>query len=388
MSRTGHVKGLRLHVAAALLGVCLAGCDRDPDDTYAALRGESLNGVSALVQLLRDSGRTTNTRSQLGPRMIGRHDVAVVFADSFSAPSDEARAVLDRFLAAPGDQTVVFAIRDSDAAVDYWRAVAAYPGLAADKAKTARRNFARADGDLKRATLEKVEAGATPLDYALDSRAEPAATPTKVLGADSGHPPLLAHWPRARRFRPPPNALPVWTMEGESLLVEREQVSVGGSSVPSRDRTLILASAAPLLNAGLVDPGNRRLAQALVDLLPAGCRVVVVGSSRVRTEREERDDETSTWRLLAIQPNPWIAAQALLAMILFCWWKAPIFGRPRREERGRPEDFGHHVDALAALLRRSGDEAFTRGRVEAWRRSGDGRRAESVEIEDGTRRRQ
>lgn len=383
MSRTSHVESFRLHVVAVLLGVCLTGCDREPDDTYGALRGESLNGVSALVQLLRDSGRTTNTRTLLGPRMVGRHDVAIVFTDSFSAPGDDARGLLDRFLAAPGDQTVVFVIRDSDAAIDYWRAVAAHPGLAADKVATAQRNLAEADGNLKRAAMETVEAGAAPLDYALDNRPKPAPTPATVLGADSDGPPLLAHWPRARLFKPPPAARPLWTAGGEPLLVDRTRESGGGSSAPAYDRTLILASAAPLLNAGLLDSGNRRLAQAIVALLPAGCRVVVVGSARVRTEREE-DDEPSTWRLLTIQPNPWVAAQALLAMILFCWWKAPIFGRPRREERGRPEEFGHHVDALAALLRRSGDDAFARGRVEAWRRSGDGRPAEAVEIEDRT----
>lgn len=350
-------------VVPLLLVACAAGCDRDPETTYGTVRGESLNGVSAFVQLLRDSGRRTTTRRWLGERMIGRHDVAIVIADDSPAPLEEPRGLLERFLAAPGGQTVVFVIRNSDAAIDYWRTVADFPGLAKDKAATARRNLADADHLLRKQVGPPFAAGTEPLAYGLAARTEPRTLPVEVRPTGTATEPVSARWPRRHRLDPPPGGTSLWSGNGEPLLVERQTAS--------GDRTLLLASAAPLLNGGLVDPGNRRLAGDLVALLPADCRVVVVGSAQVRPDREERDLQPSMWRLVTVQPNPWIALQTLLAIGLFCWWKSPVFGRPRRETAGRPQDFSHHVTALAALLRRSRDEAFVDRRLDAWRRPGE-----------------
>ena len=345
-------------LAAVLLVALAAGCDRDPDTRYGTVRGESLNGVSAFVQLLRDAGHRTTTRRWLAERIVGRHDAAIVFADGFTAPEEETRRLLERFLAADGDQTVIFVARDSDAAIDYWQTVAAAPGLAADKAATARARHRSAVAELRVETQPTFAAGKTDLAYGLAAREQPLPAPIEVEVSGAAAAPIVARWDQRRRLEPPRGMRPLWTHAGEPLLV----VSRG------RDRTLLLASAAPLLNGGLVDPGNRRLAAALVAELPAAARVVVVGSARIRAASEDDEAGPSPWRLLAVQPHPWIFAQAVAAIVLFCWWRAPIFGRPRREEAGRPLDFGHHVDALGSLLRKSGDEAFARARLEAWRR--------------------
>jgi uncharacterized membrane protein len=377
----------RLALAALLLVVaCAAGCDRDPETRYGTVRGESLNGVSAFVQLLRDTGLRTGTRRFLSERIVGRADVAIVFAAGFGSPDEEARALLGRFLAAPGDQTLVFVARDSDAAIDYWQTVAAMPGLEPAKAGQARARQREAAVELRanvKETFTVADAAAEDdtaagLAFGLAARPGPVAPPINVEAKTSAGPVrLMARWPLARVLEPPPGAKPLWSHDGEPLLVESpallaqdvngSRAQVGGAG---GDRTLVLASAAPLLNGGLVDPGNRRLAAALVGLLPPESRVVVVGSARVRPSEEE-ETTPSTWRLLAIQPHPWIAAQALLAVVLFCWWRAPIFGRPRREATGRPQDFGHHVDALGGLLEKSRDEAFAHERLEAWRRPGE-----------------
>jgi hypothetical protein len=347
-------------IAALLVVVLAAGCDRNPETRYGTVRGESLNGVSAFVQMLRDAGHSTATRRTLAERMVGRHDVAVVFAAGFGPPEDDARELLGRFLAADGEQTVVYVVRDSDAAIDYWRTIAASPGLAADKARTARDELARVATELRKDTQETFAAGkdAAAPAYGLAARKKPVPAPIEVQVAGEAAAPVTADWLLARRLEPPAAARTLWSRAGDDV------------ESPGRDRTLILASAAPLLNGGLVDSGNRQLARDLVDRMPADARVVVVGSALVRPDAD--DEQTpSMWRLLAVQPHPWIAAQAVLGMLLFCWWKAPIFGRPRREDGRPPQDFGHHVEALAALLRRSRDDGFARGRVEAWRRPGE-----------------
>lgn len=348
-------------VPVLVLVVALAaGCDRDPDTRYGTVRGESLNGVSAFVQLLRDAGHQTATRRWLAERIVERHDVAIVFADGFTAPDEEARELLERFLDADGNQTLVFVVRDSDAAIDYWAAVAAARELPPEKVATAHERHATAQAELRAATQAAFTADTTdrsPLAYGLAVRRRPVPPPIEVDMAGTTAAPVAARWELRRRFEPPRGTRPLWTHGGEPLLVASR----------GRDRTLLLASAAPLLNGGLVDPGNRRLAAALVAELPQDARVVVVGSARIRAE-EEDESGPSVWRLLTVEPHPWIVAQAVVAMLLFCWWKAPIFGRPRREEDGRPQDFGHHVEALGALLRKSRDEAFAHTRLEAWRR--------------------
>lgn len=354
-----------IHGLSAIVLACAAGCDRDPDTSYGTVRGDSLNGVSAFVQMLRDAGHRTATRRRLSERIVGRHDVAIVFADGFGHPEEEAWRMLARFLDAEGEQTLVYVLRDSDAAIDYWKAVAATPGLPADKRETARDRLRGAVSELRFATKEPVaatEAEDSPVAYGLATRGQPVPAPIEVRVAGDTDPPIEARWELRRRLEPPRGARPVWTGAGEPLLV----------ATPDPDRTLLLASAAPLLNGGLVDPGNRRLAAALVAALPDDARVVVVGSARIATAGGDDDSQPSAWRLLAVQPHPWIAGQALLAIVLFCWWKSPIFGRPRREEDRSPQDFGHHVEALGSLLRRSRDEDFAGARLEAWRRHGPG----------------
>ena len=355
----------RLAPLAAVFVALAAGCDRDPETAYGMLRGESLNGVSAFVQLLRDAGHRTATRRRLAERMAGRHDAAIVFAHGFGGLDQNARHLLERFLAAEGDQTLVLVLRDSDAAIDYWHSIAMAPGLPAEKAAAARANHRAAVVELRFETSTAVTADPTdrsPLAYGQATRKRPVPPPTEVDLAGDPTPSIAARWELRRRLEPPRGTTPLWTRAGEPLLVHSR-----GS-----DRALVLASAAPLLNGGLVDPGNRRLAAALVAELPEDASVVVVGSTRVGTEVEETEPRPSVWRLVAVPPHPWIFGQAIVAMVLFCWWKAPIFGRPRRESESRPEDFGHHVTALGSLLRRSRDRAFAEGRLAAWQRGGAG----------------
>ncbi|MFM8633832.1 MAG: hypothetical protein ACKOEX_03320, partial [Planctomycetia bacterium] len=95
----------------------------------------------------------------------------------------------------------------------------------------------------------------------------------------------------------------------------------------------------------------------------------------VVTDEAADDEEPSMLRLLSIPPLPWVAAQVLALLGLFCWWRAPIFGRARRTPPGHAQQFGHHVDALGSLLSRCRRGANTsdgtqvaRARLEEWKR--------------------
>jgi hypothetical protein len=61
-------------------------------------------------------------------------------------------------------------------------------------------------------------------------------------------------------------------------------------------------------------------------------------------------------------------------MIIFCWWKLPIFGRPRNAVSTESVRFGRHVEALGSLLQRTRDASFARQAIRDWHRGEKSRR--------------
>lgn len=363
-----------------LLGVvAAAGCDREIDTTYAAVRGPSINGVAAFVQLLRDTGHAVTARQYLPADIAPETATLVVFADSFTGLDPAAAELLSGFLrGGGGSRTLLVVLRDSDGAIDYLRDVLSRDDLAPDRRGRAEEMLGGYEAAL--ATATSLPRPATPPfadGLAMQDRG-PAGEAVEVglrprPGAAERR--VSARWELRRRLEPGRAVESLWTTGQERLLVRQR---LDDSTI------LVLASAAPLLNGGLVDPGNRRLAEDLASLLPAAGRMLLAGSSRIfggggsgsrgrgggggGNGGNEAEDEPSLWRLLRIQPLPWVAAQAIAAMVLFCWCTAPIFGRPRRSSPAHAQDFGHHVDALGNLFDKSpaAGVAFARERLAAW----------------------
>lgn len=348
--------------AVACVFAFVTGCDTAITTDYAAVRGPSINGVSVFVQMLRDAGHPTTATSSI-PAIDARCATLVVFGDGFGAIPADATERLEAFLDAAGPQTLVLALRDDDWTVGYWRALAERTDLTETQRRQVDERLARSQEDL----ADDIEEAAPPdpdsFGYTVEQVERPTATAplpvqVKSAGIFTGDT-VDARWELHRRLVPSSGARVLWRSGRDPLLV----------SVPrGADEILIVASATPLLNAGLVDAGNRHLAADLLARLPPGDRIHVVGSTDVATTEEEIGGEPSILRLLAVRPHPWIAAQALAALALFCWWRAPIVGRPRRDTATIAQDFGHHVAALGSLLARARGEVFAERRLEEWRR--------------------
>ena len=71
--------------------------------------------------------------------------------------------------------------------------------------------------------------------------------------------------------------------------------------------------------------------------------------------------------LMLIWPTNWILAHICLLGILFCFSRFPIFGRPREIRSQATSDFASHIDAVARLLSRTGDEDYARARLQHYR---------------------
>ena len=348
--------------------VCLTGCERRLDTAYATVRGTSINGVSAFVQLLRDTGHATTAQQQLPRRIRPEYRTIVIFDDSFTHLDTTAGEVLLGTLAEDTGRTLLLVLRDSDATIGYLRDILQRDDLPADRRGVAESLLASAEHSLSSATAEPREE-TFPFPDGLVPVVRPAVSETmlvQMLDAGEEGEPIAADWPLRRRLDDPASGQPLWQTGDEPLLVRQKL---------GETEFLVMASAAPLLNGGLVDRGNRLLAEHLARLLPTDGKLLLAGSSRVtsasgRSDSESvEEDEPSPWRLLLVQPLPWITAQILLAMGLFCWHTAPIFGRARRGSAAEAQDFGHHIDALAHLLERAGapGTAFSWRRLQDWR---------------------
>lgn len=347
-------------VASLLLLLAATGCGPRLDTTYGTVRGPSINGLSAFVQLLRDTGHATTASRRLPARIGPEVRTVVLVDDSFEALSDAAKESIDRWRAGPGEHTLLLLLRDGDAAIDYLRAIEGRDDVGSAEKAEARSLLADAERTL--ATEVSVARRATPpFPDGLaprDGEAAPHEIDVRIRDSGTGEAPIRARIDLHRKPDGADGAETLWEADGTPLLLR---------SVVGRDECLVLVTALPLLNGSLVDPGNRSLAARLAAALPVDGELLVAGAGQVREDDEE--EERSPWHLLTVQPLPWVALQTILAMGLFCWCTAPILGRPRRVRQDHAQDFSHHVEALAALLARApaAGAAFAMRRLEEWR---------------------
>lgn len=345
-------------VAAMSLMLFVSGCRTYLDTEYGTPQGHSINGIGSFVDLVKGTGRQVQVWRAVSQRMGTDVDSVIVFHADFEQIPKERIAHFRQLLRESSIQTFIIVARDSDSAIDYWRQVASLPELTPEDKRSADSAAANASKELKMEALREFdpEYGYYGLTHA-DRTTQPDVI-TVDVESDGVASQIKARWILNRQLELNDDAVVLWSTGDEPLLAE-EFNSEG-------QRVFVLASAAPLLNGGLVDPGNRELAEELVKLLPEG-RVAVAISSRWSDGKFA--ESPSSWRLLTVHPHGWIFGQTMLAIVLFCWWKLPIFGRPRMAINAEVIRFGKHVEALGALLQRTRDEPFARQLLRDWHRA-------------------
>jgi len=363
----GHAPIVSALLAAALL--MAAGCTREPPSSHGDILGDSLNGVSAFVGLLRDRGHGVSAASSVSESALAERDAAIVFVDGPGPIDDVAAGHLESFLARPGSQWILLVGRDGDWAVDYWRFVAGHEDLTAIQRQRARDNLEQAKDSLEEwyrdlpASTLIARFSAADLIVRAEGSDGGAINVTIRSGGNGEGTTLPGHWTWRRGIDPGAADGVEWEIDGAALLVRSIDDTSG-------DTILVLGSDMPLLNAGLVDGGNRQIAAALVDLVPVGAEVALFGSAQGRAGSRDDEETAAAWRLVTVPPHPWIAAHLLLGLLLFCWSRAPIFGRARVRPAAAVRDFGHHVDALGRLLAKGGDTATSAALLAEWDRIG------------------
>ena len=234
MRRQSNAKGLHLRgrdpggwllvLGGMLASITAAGCSQEPASTHGDVVGDSLNGVSAFVQLLRDEGHPVTARPEISAAAFRERDAAIVFVDGDGPIEDDAAARLESFLGQPGPQSLFLVGRDGDWGVDDWRFVAAAGDLpeakrqrARDKGRDAAQDLAAWYGDVE-ATTAIVPFAEARLVVRGEERGE-AEVDVSMLPEDRTGSPVVIHgaW-RWRRGVEPGDADEVaWEIDGEAL---------------------------------------------------------------------------------------------------------------------------------------------------------------------------
>lgn len=388
-----------LCLALALLGG--AGCGGNHLETeYAKPRGKSINGISTFLQLLRNEGHRVETVPYLSPRIGLRSHFLVIFHDSTGPLDADSQKAIDEFCDSPLIHTILVVLKNGDMTEEYFLALEKSGRLEPGQltqvrealdtiTESKKRNQTMGKQDFSLGDtgglygLKKVDRTRTekPLlvdvfpfpDVDEENRYVPPGTSPEIRppteNRANGDPnkhsldpdirALPVRWHLERRLIPGKDAYVKWSSGQDPLLTQ--QIRFG-------TRFFVLASAVPLLNAGLADPGNRTLCEEITRLFPPNSQVTVSTSSDWRPSREDDEPDGSVLRFLKVQPYPWIFGQALLAIVFFCWWKYPIFGRPRAQTGEVVNRFGRHIDALGDLLRRTRNRSFILKRIQEWQR--------------------
>ena len=378
----------------ALLLVSLAllsnGCKESIDTAYGRRSGvgasQSVNGTGVLAAMFQQAGHRVFSWHALSPRLDAA-DCIVWFPDDFQAPSFEVCQWLRNWLAHGANRAVVYVGRDFDAAPGYWKKI--LPLAPPAQQEEIRRRLAIAEGlfnvgrqalaptpstsDKKSRRRDRVKRPTPSLGSSLplfDMGLDETARQVRTLGQwgpwSEGVDEAKLEIELRRRLVPLSgvNANVKYLLgSGDDLLAWKMDVEQG--------QLIAVANGSFLLNLPLVNHEHRKLAAHLIDEIGTTSQSVAFlesGPDGPPIREKDPSAETPTGlELLSIWPTNFILLHLMAAGVLACFWRWPIFGRPRPLAPEALSDFGKHIDALAELLRRSGDRGYASARLAHYR---------------------
>jgi hypothetical protein len=338
-----------------------AGCSQRLETVYGASQGYSLNGTSALAELVSREGNEVRTAWRLTDELSDWADVIVRFA-SIPGPPDreEAEWYMEWLQSRPG-LGLVYVVRDYDAQADYWRMIVDQLGGPADEA---RRKLAEEQ-------LEESKDWVARLPTKTTKSADPQTwfTVHKAISPPAICKILAGPW--AKEVDADAAGLPIHEpleAKGRGILLSGDGHALAMEwSVGSGSQVLAIANGSFLLNLALVNPARRPLAERVVDWIgdvPKHVAFVdgpsVAGSSQLPPSLLDLLERISSFR--------WVAIHLGLFGLLACLARAPRLGPPQPDTPSDAERPAAHAEALGALLERSRSSTTARELLEAYRR--------------------
>jgi hypothetical protein len=292
----------------------------------------------------------------LSPRLRQRADCIVWFANDFKPPRQGVCDWLESWLREEPGRTLIYVGRDFDAALWYWEQM--LPGAPPDqKAEIQRRRVeakSQFNSELRTlTTAEECEWFTITKGQHREVRSL-QGDPEWLEGVD----PSKLAVELNHRLVPSRRAEVLLESEGD-VLISSERFY--------QSRLIVVANGSFLLNLPLVNHEHRKLAGQLIDEVGPPVRTVVFletfpGGPLV-FDADPKAGPSSALAIFNVWPTNWILLQLAAVGILFCFFRFPIFGRPRDLEPEGLSDFGRHIQALGELLERSGNTEVAAARL-------------------------
>lgn len=138
-------------------------------------------------------------------------------------------------------------------------------------------------------------------------------------------------------------------------------------------RIILLAGGSLLTNFAFTRPLNQQLAEQVIktDSRSKALRPVVgflkSGWDPIRVSEEQtKIPKVTGMEILTEWPLNLITMHGVLLGGIACLIMLPILGRPRKVIRDDPTDFSHHLDAVAALMRKAKGESYAKQRIDEY----------------------
>lgn len=390
--------------ATLLLTVLLllaGGCSKLRTD-YGSSRGldgrKSLNGFGALRQAYQQAGFRTRDVSRLSDRVM-RTSVIVWTPQTISPIGNDVTGWFERWLRR-GNRTLVYVIPDSGSEAEYWidAGKLASPNQRLEYRKRAaqsinermlwrlNRGSVQSNGWFRTEVMQqRTELGdgggswhaalsttdSTPADletefgihpYDADDPNPAGSTTTGATG------PGVFPWSINEPVSPtktPVEFVPRLTNESGTTVVAEVTSPRWKDS-----RIIVVAGGSLLTNYAFTKTANRRLADKIIAAsVPSNSTEPLAGfltstwSQVPVSARRQGVPKASGMELLTVWPLSIVTIHGVMLGLIICLVLWPIFGRPRRVTIAEQTDFGDHLDAVAALMSRSGGEKYARHRI-------------------------
>lgn len=350
-------------VALLAIGMVLLALLSGPSEiqgAYGQRAGDawhSVNGTGVLGKMFEEAGHTVFSWRMLSPRLRERADSIVWFPDDFQPPEEDVCRWLEDWLTERRGRTLIYVGRDFDAAVWYWDTIAA------DAPEEQEKEILRRKWEAKSEFITR--AGALSQTEACDWFALKGGQGRRQVRSLEGKPEWLDGVDPSRlEIELDHRMVP---SDGAEVLLESQGEALVSAEAFDQSRLIVVANGSFLLNLPLVNHEHRKLAGQLIEEVgPPEQTVVFLESGPMGLVPWDEDPAAGSPTGLEIfidWPTNWILLHLAVVGIFFCFFRFPIFGRPRDPEPEGAGDFGRHIEALGELLQRSGDAAHAASRL-------------------------
>jgi hypothetical protein len=378
--KSSEIKLLTTIMSCVLL--LAVGCSKFTTDygkTSGASAYSSINGYGTFREAIKNAGFTDREMNRLTDRLKKSTDLVVWAPQNTNPLNSEAVTWIDSWLK-QANRTLVYISPDSGSEVEYWTTTRAM--APAEKRMEYRRRAATSQTQRRQNRFSPRK----PPSYQWFTISE-LSQPETIKGVTGPWAPSDVTTADANTQNNATVGLPATPLEYEvstvlspkddttRVLLKTNKGTAYVAKITSKQwngsQIFVISSGSLLSNFGLTQSSNQLLADKIIQEAAtaknSGLRAGFLnnnGSAITVSNANKGAPVASGMELLTVWPISLITMHGIFLGFVICLMLWPIFGRPRKTLHVTSGNFGHHLDAVAALMKRvGGGERYARGKI-------------------------